>query len=687
MFTKECIWLLCVQSITLTILGNSTDPTLLADGPTSTEMASTLFSWKVVWNIDSQNCVAKRSCPETHGTEVSNCYCDNLCGTLNDCCVGYTRVQNVKLQPQQFICSNVIEDEFWGIVMVGKCDSKWKDTEVKELCESRWFFYNRTIVHDTPVTDKINITYRNMYCARCNYVTEYTYWISEQTCINSSYLNITHACWQKPLITKTFPYRKCNPKNYVTNCSIKSKTFLTTVNLCETESHFLVFHASGKFYRNEYCAECNGIERSEMFCKRNIFVTITEFSGDAYQPDSFRILVDLNQRYNIPPLLQTACGNDELYDPTRGVCRETMCPKLTGWHNGQCVDLLDSFPSDKNENCTWIKLNIDEYVFVDQTLLFVKETQTLYEEDKYITNGSSVFICKNLSNALTTSFPSIHNTVERYVTLVCLSISVLSLFITTAVYCVFGKLRNMAGKLLLSLMITLMNGQISFLISSALPAFRVWCQLVSIAMHYLFLSSFCWMNTISINLWTTFARANVSQESKGILEKRYIKCLCYALITPGIIVISALIFEFSNIVDADSQLRPTYGKSICWITSRDALLLFFLGPLALMKAFDIVAFFVTACHIASARRKSKAANRKNTCTLIVYLKLSIIMGLTWALACVASFVDSVVLWYLFIAFNSLQGLFIALGFLSTKRVRRLVREAYVSSTLSSQLTS
>ncbi|KAH3775092.1 hypothetical protein DPMN_176489 [Dreissena polymorpha] len=466
MFIKTCIWLLCVPCVTQTIpvFGNSTDPTSLGDRSSPTEITETYGSGSALWNIDSQNCIGQRSCHAINYTKVSNCYCDNLCGTLNDCCHGYNREQNIELQPQQFVCTHVTLDTYKeSILMVGQCDSKWIHTELKELCESHLFFDNNNALHVTPVTDKFNITYRNVYCARCNYVSDYTYWQSEHTCISSSHSNITHDCSLLRLIPNKFPYRTCYPEQYVYNCSIDTKKFITTVNLCEQESHFLVFDASGMSYRNEYCAECNGVERSDMFCSRTIINVskITPVRYD-YKPYSFKILVDLNPRDNTKPLLQAACENDEIYDPSSGICRETLCPKLTTWENGQCVDLLDSFPRDKNEKCTWIKFNLDEYVFVNKTMLFVKDTQTLYEEDKYITNGSSVFICTNVSNALNLPFSSFHNTVESYVTLICLSASILSLLITTAVYCIIEKLRNMAGKLLLSLMITLMNGQISF---------------------------------------------------------------------------------------------------------------------------------------------------------------------------------------------------------------------------------
>ena len=53
---------------------------------------------------------------------------------------------------------------------------------------------------------------------------------------------------------------------------------------------------------------------------------------------------------------------------------------------------------------------------------------------------------------------------------------------------------------------------------------------------------------------------------------------------------------------------------------------------------------------------------------IIYVKLSVVMGLGWLLGFVAAFVDWSGLWYIFIVVNSLQGAMLCVAFVVTRQV-------------------
>lgn len=58
----------------------------------------------------------------------------------------------------------------------------------------------------------------------------------------------------------------------------------------------------------------------------------------------------------------------------------------------------------------------------------------------------------------------------------------------------------------------------------------------------------------------------------------------------------------------------------------------------------------------------------------LYLRLAVIMGITWITGLAAGFVDLEPLWYAFVALNTLQGLFIFVAFTCTKKVIASLKE-------------
>jgi len=57
---------------------------------------------------------------------------------------------------------------------------------------------------------------------------------------------------------------------------------------------------------------------------------------------------------------------------------------------------------------------------------------------------------------------------------------------------------------------------------------------------------------------------------------------------------------------------------------------------------------------------------------VIYVKLSVVMGLGWVLGFVAAFTDWQALWYVFVVVNSLQGALLCVAFVVTRQVARLL---------------
>ena len=60
------------------------------------------------------------------------------------------------------------------------------------------------------------------------------------------------------------------------------------------------------------------------------------------------------------------------------------------------------------------------------------------------------------------------------------------------------------------------------------------------------------------------------------------------------------------------------------------------------------------------------------CAQVIYVKLSVVMGLGWVLGFVATYVDWPVLTYVFIVVTSLQGAMLCAAFVVTRQVIRML---------------
>ncbi|XP_052809463.1 G-protein coupled receptor Mth2-like [Mya arenaria] len=461
------------------------------------------------------------------------------------------------------------------------------------------------------------------------------------------------------------------------------------IGFCEQGHYYIVFDKYGTMYRNEHCAKCNGVDMSKFFCERRTLFK----KGNRERKTSLRLLVDLNlsTAYKDGEIIKSRkCSNDEIYDIVHDRCREVFCPLTTFAQEGRCipntlnqnsreVDHMQQY--SYSNNCTWAKLDPAEYMFINNSNVFILSTQETYNSSQFHQNGSDVFVCHSVNNTCV-QCDSVHvkfnfDETEEYLSKIGLVISIISLLLTVFVYVTFSQLLNTPGKILLCLVVSLLLAQLFFLISSEVSSHPLACKILAIVDHYFFLAAFCWMNVIAFDLWKTFSSKFTAYSSSGSARKRLLFYSIYGWVTPLLIVGVALFLEFGQLDSIDTSQKPFYGRNICWISSRNSLIIFFLGPLALFKVFDITSFIFTAVYIARARKQGAVARRKkNTCSLLINIKLSLVMGLTWVFAFVANVANLQFMWYLFIIFNTLQGLFIAISFLCTRKFFRLVHEKY-----------
>ncbi|XP_048248951.1 G-protein coupled receptor Mth2-like [Haliotis rufescens] len=247
-----------------------------------------------------------------------------------------------------------------------------------------------------------------------------------------------------------------------------------------------------------------------------------------------------------------------------------------------------------------------------------------------------------------------------------------ALLVTIVIYATFRGFRNIPGLNILFLSVALFTAQLLMLIAPSTEKEPIVCKIFAIGMHYFFLAAFLWMNVIAIDAWSTFSRKLIRVKEPRQKNRQFLMYSMYAWMSPLVPIVSALTLDY---VDPASVFSPGYGLGICWITRKLSLLIFFAAPLAMVVVLNTIFFICTSTTICSVKISSaRTLGPEQRNEFLIYVKLFIVMGLTWGFGFLSAFVPHPVTTYLYIVTNTLQGLFIGISFVCTRKVLRHLQD-------------
>ncbi|GFR93482.1 G-protein coupled receptor 64-like [Elysia marginata] len=344
---------------------------------------------------------------------------------------------------------------------------------------------------------------------------------------------------------------------------------------------------------------------------------------------------------------------------------------------------------------TGLKLSANDFSYTDNGLVIlcvdhITEKMKLdYEEDMEDINGIDTFG----SGLVLTSH-------------ICLGVSSLCLALTFITYCLFPVLRTLPGKSTMCLVLALLLAIGLFISGGFVQASSVECQIIGVATHFFLLSTFVWMLLCSAHMYSVFSHVmEQSAATKSETVSRFRAYIALSIAMPASIVLTTVMSNYfltdssptintqrvdnieidpeetesvTNSCDSPSKVRIGYGHGICYLSNKLSLLLAGALPIAVICAANLAIFILT---LAAFRRMSaleKVARHETRCHLLIYLKLSTLTGINWLPCTVAAFVSSPVVWYSFLIFCGLQGLYVFLSFVCNKRVLGLYKQLFTS---------
>ncbi|XP_050741866.1 G-protein coupled receptor Mth isoform X2 [Drosophila biarmipes] len=262
--------------------------------------------------------------------------------------------------------------------------------------------------------------------------------------------------------------------------------------------------------------------------------------------------------------------------------------------------------------------------------------------------------------------------------------SLVCMALTMCVYLYVKKLQNLHGKCFLCYMLCLFMGYL-FLLLDLWTLLLDFCRTAGFLGYFFVMAAFFWLSVISLHLWNTFSGTSHSI-NRFLPEHRFLAYNTYAW---GMALILTGITFVADKMVANEEWNPRMGiEGNCWIYTLDwSAMLYFYGPMVLMIAFNMVMFILTAGRIIRVKkdirnfahkqeRKHKLNSDKRTYTF--FLRLFIIMGMSWSLEIISYLVQSNETWAnIFLVadyFNWSQGIIIFVLFILKPSTLKLLRD-------------
>ena len=390
------------------------------------------------------------------------------------------------------------------------------------------------LLNNLPVFDKdTHITYRNIFCARCNGAVNTTYWMLQFDCrkwFNSTAFNLSDSMdvlhtnctvTKSPALFQWKYLERCIPR--FDDCFKVSQE--KNQSYCQKECLRYAFpfceRAEGRIrrFRNPQCALCNSLKPYDLDDECMVgngpvappLTILFDFSSTS----KYSIFVDdkkLNLQQNIKQVW--SCALHEVYDPYTGKCK-TIVP--AGSQNGYKQNkLIMSEGNTRNEtelsqNCLFISFNQSDYKQLPNGSVHIKLHNKTYSNTSYTIRNDKLLLCVSFSrNATTTarkqSFSSKTKTTPaslQILTSVGCIVSMVSLVLLLITYILFAELRNLPGKIVINLALSLLVYQAMFFSAVKTPNHEQ-CLVIAVLLHFFVLSSFTWMNVMAYDVHRTF---------------------------------------------------------------------------------------------------------------------------------------------------------------------------------------
>ena len=428
------------------------------------------------------------------------------------------------------LINRVIRARYVGYAVWSKCPQNWTKQSVREKCHGE---DQSDLLRNLPVFDQESlVTYKNVFCARCNGAVNTTYWKLQFDC--HSWFNVSDVNLGDNLVLL---HQNCSvdktPEqhqlNFLNRCIPRFQdchniTQEKNESYCQTECLRYAFPVCNNKMKirfgNPQCALCNGFTPNDLETEC--------LSGSAPVSPSLTILFDFSStsKYSVvvedrqenvvkTTKKELSCSLDEVYDPYAGSCKKIFSakPQNTGYGKENKTKEFE-----RNKNCTFIAFNKTDYVQLSSGTVYLKNHNRTYTNTSYKIKDDRLFLCVKFTRNFSRTeherrkrnISKTPASLQLLTTIGCI-VSMVSLVLLLITYIVFAELRNLPGKIIINLALSLLLYQSVFFLSVNNDHQDI-CLAVAVLLHFFVLSSFTWMNVMAYDVHRIFTASGMSAE-------------------------------------------------------------------------------------------------------------------------------------------------------------------------------
>ncbi|XP_065210498.1 uncharacterized protein LOC135838694 [Planococcus citri] len=472
-------------------------------------------------------------------------------------------------------------------------------------------------------------------------------------------------------------------------------------------------------FRNVHCAICNSVPVQSVGCQSGS----ESRSEIGFRFDSFTILFDFNGGRNVGELVNCSgsgggggSGNSDtrpVYDSFFRRCRniETGSSSAAEESNDGDGDSDTDRTLRRSLNCSKVIFDATEFRLMNDSAgsVYLPKYDKTFEPGKYVYvnhhhgdgdgDGTAVTleVCKEYYAAATDATAGAGGgggggggderrriTYRPYyslITMIGIGVSVICLCVHLIVFAAVKELRNLSGKNLASFCLALLLAYCSFAMGDLLDG-RL-CLANAICTYYLFMVAFTWMLIMSFDVWRTLRIATKElRVSSGKQWRKFMVYSCCSWVLPAKIALIAVLVDLCPTSLVSDAFRPHFGQRSCWFGQGPPMLVFFGLPVFAILVCNLVFFLSSAYMIYSSHSMTRySASPATKRDFRLYARLALIMGLTWISGLLAAFVNSEILWVVFILSNTSLGLFVFVAFTCRSKVLRALKNLKRDSVL------
>lgn len=252
-----------------------------------------------------------------------------------------------------------------------------------------------------------------------------------------------------------------------------------------------------------------------------------------------------------------------------------------------------------------------------------------------------------------------------------ISLSIVCLFLTLAVYALLPELRTQPGLNLMGLCATLWVAQMTLLVASHHVVWGTWCRVLGMLVHGVWLSAFCWMVVSSVHMFRAFSARTFHTRHSKSLTRSTARNAVLSFVFPAIIV--GLVIVISSAQSHGKSIG--YGGPLCYLSSQVLVGVAMVLPLSVAVVVNLVLFVLTVRRINEAftlnpllETKRDSLQHVQTCA-----RLSLLTGITWIVALLAEGFDFDWLRVISVVANGGQGVLLFGSYVTTRKVFTLLR--------------